>query len=136
MPCNALKCLLVSPKAITRHYTRILSLWPKDALRPNLPFTRAIEHHALPYGVKPLSPSPASAKSTTSPHAHVPSPSNPQTELANINALYSLLENRYSKAHPISPGVLKPTSNLEHYDRLMEEIEAAPGKSWLKAKLD
>jgi cytochrome b pre-mRNA-processing protein 6 len=32
--------------------------------------------------------------------------------------------------------VLKPTSNPEYYDRLMEEIERAPEKSWWSAKLD
>jgi cytochrome b pre-mRNA-processing protein 6 len=60
----------------------------------------------------------------------------PKGELANVNALYTLLENRYSKKYPISPAVLKPTSNPEHYDLLMADIEAAPNKSWLQAKID
>ncbi|KAL1602831.1 hypothetical protein SLS60_006252 [Paraconiothyrium brasiliense] len=120
------------------HYTRILSLWPKDLLRPNLPFTRTIERRATLYGVKPVSPPVEDAKKSDIP-AVKPAPTakpSPQAELPQINALYSLLENRYSKKYPLSPGVLKPTSNPEHYDRLMEEIERAPKKSWFQAKMD
>ncbi|KAF2241996.1 hypothetical protein BU26DRAFT_524632 [Trematosphaeria pertusa] len=123
----------MSNSTIARHYTRLLSLWPKDLLRPNLPFTRTIEYRGAPFGVKPLSA--PDAKTDTIKAAPLAN-ADPKLELANINALYSLLENRYSKAYPMSPGVLKPASNPEHYDRLMEEIERAPNKSWLSAKLD
>jgi cytochrome b pre-mRNA-processing protein 6 len=126
-------------KNIGKHYTRLLSLWPKDALRPTQPFTKAIEHRALPYGVAPL-PDPTQTDASKPPapkeSAPPPSPPNPQAELANINALYSLLGSRYSTSYKLSPGVLKPTSNPEHYDRLMDEIARAPTKTWLQAKLD
>jgi cytochrome b pre-mRNA-processing protein 6 len=123
-----------------KHYTRLLALWPKDALRPNIPFTRTIEAHGRPFGVKPLprDPSDKSAIAT----AQSPStstltpPPNAQREQAQINALYSLLENRYSKKYVLSPGVLAPASAPQHYERLMREIEKAPGKSWWEAKLD
>lgn len=59
-----------------------------------------------------------------------------RVELANVNALYLLMENKFSKKYPISQEVLRPKSNPEHYDRLMEEIERAPQKSWWSAKLD
>ncbi|CAO2656227.1 Nn.00g050300.m01.CDS01 [Neocucurbitaria sp. VM-36] len=125
---------------IAKQYTRLLALWPKDALRPNLPFTRAIEHRAAPYGVPPITPVPQDAKPTPSaPAPSTPAPStppHPQLEQAQVNALYSLLEDRYSKRYALSPGVLKPTSAPEHYTRLMEEIERAPQKTWWQAKLD
>lgn len=122
---------------ILKHYTRLLTLWPKDLLRPNLPFTRAIEHHGKPYGVKPLerNPEEKAAKNAT-PVAAPLSPPNPQLEQAQVNALYSLLENRYSTKYALSPGVLNPTSAPEHYDRLMAEIEAAPNKTWWQSKVD
>ncbi|KAF2011758.1 hypothetical protein BU24DRAFT_426856 [Aaosphaeria arxii CBS 175.79] len=129
-------------KQIINHYTRILSLWPKDPLRPAQPFTNAIEHRAVPLGVTPLpKPSPSSkdapsSSSTQTPPAAAPSTLNADAELANINALYSLLGNRYSNLNKLSPGVLKPTSNPEYYDRLMREIERAPTKSWFQAKVD
>lgn len=64
------------------------------------------------------------------------SPANTQFEQAQVNALYSLLEDRYSKKYALSPGVLKPASSPEYYTKLMEEIEKAPKKSWWEAKVD
>lgn len=32
--------------------------------------------------------------------------------------------------------MLRPKSNPEHYERLLEEIERAPGKTWWQAKVD
>ena len=133
-----------SLQIVAKHYTRILSLWPKDLLRPNAPFTRPIEHRATPYGVTPISPPLEDAETrkstaTTTGATVQPAPkkpSTPQAELPQINALYSLLENRYSNKYPVSAAVLKPVSNPDHYDRLMEEIEKAPRKSWWQAKVD
>ncbi|KAF2641520.1 hypothetical protein P280DRAFT_517717 [Massarina eburnea CBS 473.64] len=128
----------MSTSTVANHYTRILSLWPQDALRPNSPFTRTIEKRGLPFGVQPLPPSdPSVSKEKPSIAAAKPSsPPSPQSEAPQINALYTLLEDRYSKKYPLSPAVFRPTSNPEYYDRLMAEIERAPQKSWLQAKLD
>jgi cytochrome b pre-mRNA-processing protein 6 len=125
---------------IAKQYTRLLALWPKDALRPSLPFTRAIEHRASPFGVKAVESSAAAPKAPSAPAsatASTPaSARNPQLEQAQVNALFSLLENRYSKKYPLSPAVFKPASAPEYYDRLMAEIEAAPNKTWWQAKVD
>ncbi|KAH8724605.1 hypothetical protein GQ44DRAFT_682987 [Phaeosphaeriaceae sp. PMI808] len=125
----------MSKTLITKHYTRLLALWPKDALRPNLPFTRTIEHRALPYGRLNSEPRPedAQSKPTSTPPL---TPPNPQFHHAQINALYSLLEDRYTTKHQLSPAVLKPASSPDHYDRLMAEIERAPKKTWWQAKID
>ncbi|KAF2175064.1 hypothetical protein K469DRAFT_684766 [Zopfia rhizophila CBS 207.26] len=141
----------MSSTTVARHYARLLSLWPKDPLRPTLPFTKTLERRAARFA-------PASEASSTqddkakAPKANVKaapqengarsssvtasSMSDPKAELVNINAVYSLLENRYSKRYPTSPGLLRPASNPEHYEKLMEEIKRAPTKSWLRAKLD
>ncbi|KAG9202195.1 hypothetical protein G6514_004632 [Epicoccum nigrum] len=133
---------------IAKQYTRLLRLWPTDALRPNLPFTRAIEARALPYGVEPINkpedsartpgktspvPSPADVKPTTASTHAVPGPA---IESAQITALFSLLENRYAKKYPLSDAVFKPRSAPEHYTNLMAEIERAPQKTWWEAKVD
>lgn len=120
---------------VARQYTRLLALWPKDALRPNLPFTRAIEHRAAPYGLQPTTPAPSQSPPSASQSPPAPPP-NPQWERAQLNALYSLLEDRYTKTYPLSPAVLKPASAPEHYTKLMAEIERAPRKTWWQAKLD
>ncbi|EFQ95823.1 hypothetical protein CFE70_005451 [Pyrenophora teres f. teres 0-1] len=125
---------------IAKQYTRALALWPKDALRPNLPFTRAIEHHGQPFGVQPITPTPEEGAKTQAPAATTTAasspPANPKLEQAQVNALYSLLENRYSAKYALSPAVLKPKSAPEHYTKLMEEIERAPKKTWWEAKVD
>ncbi|KAH7394097.1 hypothetical protein DE146DRAFT_790413 [Phaeosphaeria sp. MPI-PUGE-AT-0046c] len=122
---------------IAKHYTRLLTLWPKDAFRPNLPFTRAIEQRGQPYGLKPLEPTQDVPKAQ--PHAATPapaSPPNPQAEQAQVNALYSLLESRYTKKFPLSDGLLRPTAAPEHYDLLMAEIARAPQRTWWQATLE
>jgi cytochrome b pre-mRNA-processing protein 6 len=118
-----------------RHYARLIALWPKDLLRPEQQFTKAIEFRGAIYGMERSQPE--SAKSSkNSQVTPLPKPLDPKAELAKVNALYTLLENRYSKKYPISPAVLKPASNPDHYDLLMADIEAAPNKSWLQAKID
>ncbi|KAF1923561.1 uncharacterized protein M421DRAFT_104313 [Didymella exigua CBS 183.55] len=133
---------------VAKQYTRLLRVWPADALRPNLPFTRAIEARALPYGVAPLNdprdsartpgktsaaPSPADVPATT---AQTHANASPAQETAQLTALFSLLENRYANRYPLSQAVFRPRSAPEHYDTLMAEIERAPGKTWWQAKVD
>lgn len=106
-----------------------------------MPFTRAIERRATPYGVEPVSPPLEDAEKKSKPTSAAATPAalvkpTPQAELPQINALFSLLDNRYSNKYPLSPAVFKPASNPEHYDRLMEEIERAPKKTWFQAKMD
>jgi cytochrome b pre-mRNA-processing protein 6 len=133
----------MSSTRITKHYNRLLTLWPKDPLRPDFSFTTALQHRLSK--LQPIQPkegasktpftssSPSTAKPTQPTPADLP---DARTELLNINALYSLLENRYSKRYPTSPALLRPQSNPEYYERLMREIEEAPKKSWLRAKWD
>jgi cytochrome b pre-mRNA-processing protein 6 len=61
---------------IAQHYTALLALWPKDPLRPTVSFRKVLEHRA------------SLAKAGTA---------NEKAELGQINAAYSLLDNRYSK---------------------------------------
>ncbi|KAF1839575.1 hypothetical protein BDW02DRAFT_584832 [Decorospora gaudefroyi] len=115
---------------IAKQYTRLLTLWPKDPLRPNFPFTRAIEHRGQAFGLQPTTPA-----STKSKSAAPSSPLNPKLEQAQVNALFSLLENRYSTKYSLSPRVLNPESAPEHYAMLLREIDRAPSKSWWQATL-
>ncbi|KAF3047608.1 hypothetical protein E8E12_010797 [Didymella heteroderae] len=133
---------------VAKQYTRLLRLWPTDALRPNLPFTRAIEARALPYGVQPVNDPTESArtpgKTTPVPSAaDVPATTaethpnaSPAQEAAQLTALFSLLENRYAKRYPLGDAVFKPRSAPQHYENLMAEIERAPTKTWWQAKVD
>lgn len=89
---------------IHKHYTRILKLWPHDALRPTVSFQKTLQHRID----NRLSPSPSSSTSPSNPADNVvanealatvptPKPFDEKGELEQVNALYSFLENRYSR---------------------------------------
>jgi len=52
-----------------------------------------------------------------------------------LNALYSLLENRYSSMYPTSPEMLRPQSKPEYYEDLAAEMEEAPKRGWWAQKM-
>ena len=86
--------MLFSIQRAYKHYLRVISRWPKDALRPEVQFQdailRRINRRFLP-NASPEASKEASASSSSS------IPVNEQAELDQVNVLYSLLENRYSK---------------------------------------
>ncbi|KAF2433718.1 hypothetical protein EJ08DRAFT_628366 [Tothia fuscella] len=102
----------MSRASIPKHYSRILQSWPKDPLRPEVSFQKVIERRLA-------------AAQTVSPESEA-------TELRNINALYSLLDNRYRKKYPAPARLFKPTSNPAYYDDLIHELSQAPNRSWLQ----
>jgi cytochrome b pre-mRNA-processing protein 6 len=63
---------------LAKHYARILKQWPQDLLRPTSTFSSVIEKRA------------AAVKSTMTAQQE-------KAEMRNVNALYSLLDGRYSK---------------------------------------
>lgn len=54
----------------------------------------------------------------------------PRKEMRQLNALYSLLEDRFTKQYPVPGNLRHPASNPSHYDDLIRELEEAPGRSW------
>ncbi|KAB2575694.1 hypothetical protein BFW01_g11233 [Lasiodiplodia theobromae] len=94
---------------IAKHYARIAGAWPKDVLRPTVQFQDALKARA--------------AAASAAPEAQ---------ELRNVNALYSLLDNRYANKYPTSPSLLKPRSNPSYYDDLMVELSRAPERGWFE----
>ena len=84
---------LTLEKVAYKHYIRALSRWPKDNLRPECQFQdimrRRLDERFLPAS----SPDVANAGKVIS----STSPIDEKVEMEQANALYSLLENRYSK---------------------------------------
>ena len=69
---------------------------------------------------------------TPSGDSKVAAPWDEAKELAQANALYSLLENRYMNEYPF-PGTLRyPQSKPTHYDDILREFEEAPDRTWLQ----
>ncbi|TVY49215.1 hypothetical protein LOCC1_G000671 [Lachnellula occidentalis] len=104
----------MSSSVAYKHYIRALSRWPKDALRPDCQFQdvirRRVDKRFLPVeGQKPA---------------------DEKAELEEVNALYSLLGNRYAQKYRITGDLMKPQSNPTHYTDLIHEMEAVPNRTW------
>lgn len=90
-----------SAQTIAKHYSRILSQWPKDLVRPEVQFQKVIQARATKASTL------AEGQETA--------------ELRNVNALYSLLSNRYSKKVLILSSL---PSNLKHEERINQLIRS------------
>ncbi|KAI9773340.1 MAG: hypothetical protein M1840_007555 [Geoglossum simile] len=101
-----------------KHYLRALRRWPIDILRPELSFQTTVRRRVDARLLPPRTPSASQ-------------PIDETAELAQVNALYSLLENSYSRKYPISDKFLGPASNPTYYADLLAEIEEAPKRSWM-----
>lgn len=49
-----------------------------------------------------------------------------------MNAMYSLLENRYAKQYAASEALMRPGFNPDYYEALAHEMDEAPKRSWLQ----
>jgi len=119
-------------KSITyKHYLRALSRWPKDNLRPECQFQdvmqRRIDQRFLPAS-SPNTPNAAQAVANSAIDEKV--------EFGQVNAIYSLLENRYSRKYPITGSLMKPASSPTHYTDLVKELEEAPERSWFSQQMN
>lgn len=54
-------------------------------------------------------------------------------EMRQVNALYSLLEDRYFKVYPIPAKLRHPESMPTHYDIVIKEMEEAPSRTWAQS---
>ncbi|KAK0113687.1 hypothetical protein ONS95_013935 [Cadophora gregata] len=111
-----------------QHYTRALSRWPVDNLRPDCQFPK-IMRKRLEQRFLPVSSQPTQT-GTTQAVAH--NSVDEKLELEQANVLYSLLENRYSGKYPIKGELMTPKSNPNHYTNLIKELEEAPRSSWME----
>ncbi|KIW74751.1 hypothetical protein Z517_11521 [Fonsecaea pedrosoi CBS 271.37] len=111
-----------------KHWARIIKQWPLDRVRPShVHFQRVMQSRLQ----KLQSGAPAAVSSKSNDALVTPvEPFNEQKELRQVNALYSLLENRYANEYPIPQAVRHPKTNASHYDDLVRELDEAPGRSW------
>ncbi|KAH0282197.1 hypothetical protein M436DRAFT_67265 [Aureobasidium namibiae CBS 147.97] len=106
----------------TKHYTRILQQWPVNRLRPELTFQALLKKRIEAAPV-------AQVNETNTARAQPPKP---RHEAREINALYSLLENRYSTVYPLSNAMMHPASSPEHYTTLVRELDQVPDRSFFQ----
>lgn len=126
---------------VYKHYQRVLTQWPVDLLRPEVSFQEVmrgrIDKRLLPSSSH--TPQQPQDKVRANDALATPVPSQPfdeKGELEQVNVLYSLLENRYSKKYPLSDRILKPASNPTYYDALLKEFREAPQRSWFQRAIN
>lgn len=95
------------------HVLRALSRWPADTIRPQIQFQDVLRKRIETNKLKLSEPE----------------------QLAQANALYSLVDNRYKAKYPITGTLLKPKSNPTYFTDLTKEFEEAPNRSWLQRLL-
>ena len=101
---------------------RLSKIHPSTASTPSTAATSIKANDAL---VSATPPSSASASGAWD-EAH---------QTRQVNALYSLLENRYSNQSPMPQNLRRPSGDPEYYDLLVRELEEAPNRSWFAAVL-
>lgn len=97
--------------------TNLLTRWPSDPVRPaSVSVATYLQSHLSP-------PSESPGKQPQSP---------PQAPISasSVNALSSLLENRYAREYPLPAHLRRPASNPDYYDNLLKEFEEAPNRDW------
>ncbi|RKF60151.1 hypothetical protein GcM3_168002 [Golovinomyces cichoracearum] len=106
-----------------QHYLRALSQWPRDALRPECQFKDIVRRRVdKMFLSNPHIESPNSTPGKTRTEI------NEKKELEQVNALYLILENRFSQRYPIKGSMMKPESNPSYYSDLVNELETAPSR--------
>lgn len=93
---------------ISQHYSRLLSRWPADRLRP-------AERHFQRLLQKRIQEAPAGQRD----------------ESREVNAAYLLLDDALRKRYPLSNSFMHPASKPEHYTALAQELDEAPDRTWL-----
>ncbi|KAH0360735.1 hypothetical protein KCU65_g9196, partial [Aureobasidium melanogenum] len=106
----------------SKHYARILSQWPVDRLRPEISFQSVLK--------KRLEAAPVATVNET--NTARTQPPKPRNEAREVNALYSLLDNRYSSAYPLSNAMMHPASAPDHYTTLVKELDEVPDRTFFQ----
>lgn len=92
---------------ISQHYSRLLSRWPADRLRPaERHFQRLLQQRIQE------------------------APVGQRDESREVNAAYSLLDDAIRKRYLLSESFMRPASKPEHYTALAQELDEAPDRTW------
>lgn len=118
-------------QTVMKHWARIIKRWPIDKIRPeSVSFQTMMQRRLERINNPSLN---AAATSTKGNEAMIsaapPAQFNEQQEMKQVNALYSLLENRYASTYPMPDQLRYPASRKTHYDDLLKEMEEAPSRS-------
>lgn len=118
---------------MTKQYKAVFARWPKDQLR-ELKLQELLSEHLddrLNGRLAWTTPTTAAAIEKATGKAPQPVAPTDLAQLKQVNALLSLLDDRYMKANRITGDIMKPRSNPTYYQDIITELEEAPKRSWL-----
>ncbi|CAI7580196.1 hypothetical protein PCG10_007929 [Penicillium crustosum] len=98
----------LSPRSLQSRLTHLLKHWPSDAVRPASVSVQS-------YIESRLQPTDKSSQAISE---------------SSVNALESLLNNRYARKYPMPEKLRRPASNPDHYDNVVREFAEAPNRDW------
>ncbi|KAK4446129.1 cytochrome B pre-mRNA-processing protein 6 [Podospora aff. communis PSN243] len=104
--------------AIASRLQRVLELWPKDPLRPNLQLQDVMAKRLAAGSLAP----PRAVYSDQSAKA--------AAELKQLEALEALPGNKFMRRYPLTARTMQPKSNPTYFNDLLAELEEAPSRSW------
>ncbi|KAJ1714298.1 hypothetical protein NYO67_3560 [Aspergillus flavus] len=111
-----------STQTITR-INHLLKHWPTDHVRPSAVSVQTYLQSYLPQTSENASKQPQQQQQSSQ------SPPPPLSE-ASLNALSSLLEDRYARRYPLPPKLRRPTGNPDYYDNVIKEFSEAPTRDF------
>ncbi len=151
-PC-ADSAFLTAPQVIQKQYRAAFARWPKDQLRPDVQLQELLNQHlAERLAGQRIGSTPVTDEAIRRATSRIPAApaADDVTQLRQVNALVSLLDDRYKKSVRVfvwwtcggstaalttQSGVLStllnPRSNPTYYGDLMTELEEAPKRSLL-----
>ncbi|KAL2001659.1 hypothetical protein VTN02DRAFT_1442 [Thermoascus thermophilus] len=108
---------LVRPKTLQARISHLINHWPSDPVRPAAVSVQNYLQSRLAQ----------SQQKEQQQQQGKPA----QISEASVNALFSLLEDRYARRYPLPHKLRHPASNPDHYDNVVREFEEAPSRNWI-----
>lgn len=94
----------------------LLKHWPSDPVRPA---SVSVQSYLQSHLSRPSKSPDKSQQQSTAPISE-----------SSLNALSSLVSNRYARRYPLAPRLRRPQSNPDHYDNVVKEFAEAPTRDW------
>ncbi|OAA59782.1 hypothetical protein SPI_05980 [Niveomyces insectorum RCEF 264] len=120
---------------LQKQYKAAFARWPKDRLRPDLQLQEVLNQNLadrLAGRRMGVAATVAGGQTTGRPNtAAAPTASTSDlSQLRQVNALFSLLDDRYKKLYHTTGSLMTPRSNPTYYDDLMTELREVPTRSF------
>lgn len=95
-------------QSLQARVSKLITRWPSDPVRP------------------------ASVSVQSYLQSRLSQPAKGQQPLSepSVNALESLLSNKYAQTYPVPRKLRYPASNPSHYDDVVREFDEAPSRNW------